>query len=117
MISSTQSPATPNKTRASRGLSLIEVIFAITLSAAIAVAGFTLLRQPGTEAKATTCQAHRETLMVHAENYQRDTLRQPGRRMTELQTTEYAGATLPVCPTSGQAFQFVGGRVTCPTHP
>ncbi len=98
------------------GFSLLEVIAALTLTALVAAIGIRHLRTPGETTHQRTCDVTRQTLQGYAERY-RDAIGQlPGRDLREITTAEYAGITLPNCPTTGQPYRMRGGIVQCRTH-
>jgi len=99
------------------GFSLIEVIFAIVLSAAVAIIGIRHLQTPGNVARDRACDLQREMLQGHADRYADMVGRTPSRDLNELESAEYLGTELPSCPSSGQAFRYQGGEVICPAHP
>ncbi|QDV61166.1 hypothetical protein V7x_51880 [Crateriforma conspicua] len=99
------------------GLTLIEVIFAVTLSAAAAALTISYLRLPGDSAKDRACELRREVLAEQVARYQDITGATPGRDLRELQTSEYAGNVLPTCPSTGMSYRYIGGQVQCPSHP
>ena len=100
----------------SGGFSLLEVIFALTLTAIVAALGIRHLNVPGDTAQQRTCDATRQTLQGYAERFRDDTGQVPGRNLREIQTANYAGTTLPTCPITGQAYRIRRGVVGCPTH-
>ena len=99
-----------------KGISLLEVIAALTLTAIIAAVGIRHLSTPGTTAHQRTCDMTRQTLQGYAERYRDDTGQFPRRNLAEIESTNYAGAVLPTCPVTGQAYQIRRGVVGCPTH-
>ncbi len=99
------------------GFTLIEVIFAISLSAAVAVMTILSLRNPGQAAQSNACDLRREILQDQADRYTDLTGRSPSTDLRDLRTPEYAGASIPVCPNSEENYRYVRGEVQCPSHP
>lgn len=99
------------------GLTLIEVLFAVALSAAVAVIGFRHLQTPGVTAKERSCDLRREMLQDHAARYIEVTGGRISRDLREVAVDAYAGNPLPRCPATESDYQFTRGQVVCPSHP
>lgn len=98
------------------GLTLIEVIFAIALSAAVAVIGVRHLRQPGDTVRERSCDLRREVLQEQVDRYTEMTGRSPSRDLRELADPDYAGNVVPRCPVTDSGYQLRGDQVICPRH-
>lgn len=99
------------------GFTLIEVIFAIALSAAVAVIGIRHLQTPGVVARSRACETNQTVLQGYVQRHTDVTGRSPRRDLVEIRTEAYAGLTLPTCPSSGTLYELRRGRVICTTHP
>ena len=104
------------KNRPCLGLTLIEVIFAVALSAAVAMIAYHSLRTPGTTAKDRSCDLRREMLQDHAGRFAELTGTRISRNLREIAVEPYAGNPLPTCPATQRPYQFIGGQIHCPEH-
>jgi prepilin-type N-terminal cleavage/methylation domain-containing protein len=107
------------------GVTLIEIVAAITLSAVVAIASVRMFNQPRVVTGQTTCQLERATVEQEVQRYFHDFGVYPGRNMQELITSGYwnrigaagpGASASPTCSASGQTLQLQNGRVVCPIH-
>lgn len=100
-----------------RGFSLIELIAALIIAATLAAFSIQYLRQPSQSGKQRSCDVTREILQDYADRFIEGNNRPPSRDLRELAVTEYAGATVPRCPVTDDAFEIDRNNVVqCPTH-
>lgn len=98
-------------------MTLIELVAALTIAAAVAAISIQHLRPAGETAKQRGCDMTRQLLQNEVRRYQETTGRRVSGRLSELETDEYAGTKLPVCPVTGEAYRRDrAGTVHCPTH-
>ena len=98
------------------GLTLLEIVLAVTISAVFAVATLVLFRRPGDHAMEQVCTAQREMIREAVLEYRRDLERLPTIRRGDLTTAGYWTGDLPTCPTRGQSYSRTGDRIRCPVH-
>ena len=99
------------------GLTLIEIIAALVIAAAVAAISIQYLRPAGETSKQRTCDVTRGLLQNDAQRYMETTGNLPSADLRELRTAEYSGAVLPTCPVTGESYsRNRTGIVGCPTH-
>ncbi len=111
-----QGRSQPRHRRAS-GMSLIELLAALMIAAAVSALGVHYLRPTGESSKQRSCDLTRALLQNDAQRFLEANGRLPRTDLQELRTTKYAGATLPACPVTSQSYRLNRqGVVACPTH-
>jgi type II secretory pathway component PulJ len=99
------------------GVTLIEVMAALIIAAAVSAIGIQYLRPAGETSQQRSCDMMRELLQNDAQRYMTTKGKLPSSDLRELRTVEYAGAVLPTCPVTGEAYsRNRTGIIGCPTH-
>jgi prepilin-type N-terminal cleavage/methylation domain-containing protein len=116
---------TSRRLQSRKGMTLIEIIAAIALTAVVAIASVQLLNRPRLVTGQSTCELERETVQQEVQRYFHDFGAYPSRDMRELVTAGYwnrigaqrpGATTSPTCPLTSQTLQLQNGRVRCPIH-
>jgi len=99
------------------GFSLLEIIAAVVISAALAAFGIQFLRPAGDSGKQRSCDLTRELLQNDVQRYFDNTGTMPRADLAELVDPQYSGSVLPSCPVTREAYMLDrAGTVACPTH-
>jgi len=99
------------------GLTLVELIAALVIAAAVTAIGIAFLRPVSDTGKQRSCDLTRQLLQNDAQRYVESTGRMPRSDLRELQTDQFSGTVLPSCPVTGQSYRLSRtGTVGCPTH-
>ena len=100
-----------------RGFTLLELIAAVIIAATLAGIGLQYLRPPSETGKQRSCDLTRQLLQNDADRYTETVGRPPSQSLSELETNQYSGPVLPVCPVTGESYRLGNsGTVECPTH-
>lgn len=108
--------STPQPRRSIDGMTLMEIILAMVISATIAVAALTFVRGNGQNATDRACQSARAALQSDVRLYEMENGVAPSSGMSELVRNNEVPAAALQCPQSGNAMTLRGGIVTCPQH-
>lgn len=99
------------------GMTLLELVAALTIAASVAALGIHYLKPTGAVAHQRSCDLTRELLQNDCERYFDINGRFPRIDLRELQSSEFSGDPLPRCPSTGERYQLNrSGRVECPSH-
>ncbi|MEM9825972.1 MAG: hypothetical protein AAF958_05260 [Planctomycetota bacterium] len=98
------------------GMTLLEIILALTISAVVAVITLSALRRPTESATEGACTANRAMIQIAVDRFHHDQERYPQISTTELTTEGYWTGDLPSCPTRQQQYFLRSGTVVCPLH-
>lgn len=103
------------------GMSLLEIVAAVILSAMVAMTGLMFLQGHGKTAQERTCMGHRIRLRNDAELFLRENGRGPDSNLEKLRDGNYTGNVLPACPSHGGTdgktnYRWDGTDVTCGYH-
>ncbi len=103
--------------RSFAGMTLLELVAALTIAATVAALGIHYLKPTGTVAHQRSCDLTRELLQNDCERYFDINGRLPRTDLRELQSSEFSGDPVPHCPSTGERYRLNrSGRVECPAH-
>lgn len=104
--------------RAAKGFSLIEILAAVMIAAAIATIAISQFRVHGDTGYARSCLMTRETIQSEVDRYVAINGSSPSADLSELTRRDYWGSPIPNCPATGTPLQVDrSGRVICRNHP
>ncbi len=101
---------------ARRGLTLLEIMLATILLAAVAVVTMSYVQQPSERVKRESCNLRIQQLELLARQYQADCAKLPSSNLSELVAPRYLGEKLPMCPYDGRAYVFDSRTRTIAPH-
>jgi len=98
------------------GLALLELLVAVLIISTIAALSLQPLRPAVRSVPQRACDATRQSLQRHADEYFADTGKWPSGCLAELAAPGYFGGEIPPCPQCGGSYQMSGAIVICPAH-
>lgn len=101
------------------GLTLVEIILAMTILTVVFVAVTAYVRQPAERVKTEACNLRIEQLELISAQYFAEHGTWPSADMRELAGPRYLGESLPLCPVDQRPFQWdpISRTVVAHNHP